>query len=120
MDQQIKFTTAPDGVSICFATSGEGPPLVKAGNWLSHLEFDLGSPVWSHMWDELSSDNFLVRYDQRGCGLSDWDVQDLSIEARVKDLESVVAAAGVDRFALLGISQGAPWPSNTRCVTRTK
>lgn len=108
LDQHLQFTTAPDGVSICFATSGKGPPLVKAGNWLSHLEFDLGSPVWGHMWDELSSDHFLVRYDQRGCGLSDWDVHDLSIEARVNDLESVVAAAGVGRFALLGISQGGP------------
>ena len=103
MEQQIQFATASDGVSICYATSGSGPPVVKAGNWLSHLEFDLGSPVWRHMWEELSRDHLLVRYDQRGCGLSDWDVQDLSYEARTKDLESVVAATGIGRFALLGM-----------------
>ncbi len=77
MEQQIQFTTASDGVSICYATSGSGPPVVKAGNWLSHLEFDIGSPVWRHMWEELSRDHLLVRYDQRGCGLSDWDAEDL-------------------------------------------
>ncbi len=108
MEQQIQFTTAPDGVSICYATSGSGPPVVKAGNWLTHLEFDIGSPVWRHMWDELSRDHLLVRYDQRGCGLSDWDAEDLSFDSWVSDLESVVAAAGLDRFALLGISQGGP------------
>lgn len=106
MEQQIRFTTAPDGVSICYATVGEGPPLVKAANWLSHLEYDWRSPVWQHWWEELSKDHLLVRYDQRGCGLSDWSVDDLSFEARVRDLEAVVDAQGLERFALLGISQG--------------
>ncbi len=107
-EQQIRFTTASDGVSICYATVGEGPPLVKAANWLSHLEFDWRSPVWRHWWQELSKDHQLVRYDQRGIGLSDWAVEDLSFDAQVNDLEIVVDALGLDRFPLLGISQGGP------------
>ena len=87
---------------------GEGPPLVKAANWLSHLEFDWRSPVWRHWLEELARDHLLVRYDERGCGLSDWTVEDFSFNAWVRDLESVVDALGLDRFALLGISQGGP------------
>ena len=105
--QQIRFCTGSDGVRIAYATSGRGPTLVKAANWLSHLEFDWESPVWSSLLDELSSAHTLVRYDERGCGLSDWNVEDLSFEAWVKDLETVVDAIGVDCFPLLGISQGA-------------
>lgn len=105
--QKIRFCTAHDGARIAFATSGSGPPLVKAGNWLSHLEFDVQSPVWGHLLETLSRDYCVVRYDQRGTGLSDWDVDDISFEAWVRDLETVVDAAGVDRFPLLGISQGA-------------
>ena len=81
--------------------------LLKAANWLSHLEVDWESPVWTHLLTELSHRHTLVRYDERGCGLSDWDVADLSFEAWVGDLETVVEATGVDRFPLLGISQGA-------------
>jgi pimeloyl-ACP methyl ester carboxylesterase/DNA-binding CsgD family transcriptional regulator len=105
--QQIRFCTSHDGARIAYATSGHGPPLVKAANWLSHLEFDWESPVWSHLLRELSSKHTLVRYDERGCGLSDWSVTDLSFESWVRDLETVVDAAGVERFPLLGISQGA-------------
>jgi pimeloyl-ACP methyl ester carboxylesterase/DNA-binding CsgD family transcriptional regulator len=105
--QQIRFCTGHDGVSIAYAKSGRGTPVVKAANWLSHLEFDLESPVWSHVMNALSRDHTLLRYDERGCGLSDWDVEDLSFESWVRDLETVVDAAGVERFALLGISQGA-------------
>jgi pimeloyl-ACP methyl ester carboxylesterase/DNA-binding CsgD family transcriptional regulator len=105
--QKIRFCTAHDGVRIAYATSGSGPPLVKAANWLSHLEFDLHSPVWGHLIETLSCDYGVVRYDQRGTGLSDWDVGDISFESWVRDLETVVDAAGVDRFPLLGISQGA-------------
>ena len=108
MEQQLRFTMGSDGVSICYATVGDGPPLVKTGNWLSHLEFDWRSPVWRHWWQELSKDHQLVRYDQRGCGLSDWAVEDFSLDARVNDLETVVDALGLDRFPLLGISQGGP------------
>lgn len=104
--QQIRFCESHDGVRIAYATSGTGPPLVKAANWLSHLEFDGVSPVWNHWLRELSRHNTLVRYDARGCGLSDRDV-DLLFEAWVRDLETVVEASGCHRFPLLGISQGA-------------
>jgi len=108
MEQQIRFCTTSDGVRIAYATAGEGPPLVKAANWLSHLEFDWRSPVWRHWLEELSRDHLLVRYDERGCGLSDWTVDDFSFEAWVRDLETVVDTLKLDRFALLGISQGGP------------
>jgi pimeloyl-ACP methyl ester carboxylesterase len=106
LEQQLGFTTAPDGVSICYATVGEGPPLVKAPNWFSHLEYDWRSPVWRHWWEELAQDHRLIRFDQRGIGLSDWNVEDMSFDARVSDLETVVDALGLERFALLGVSQG--------------
>ncbi len=106
MEQQIHFCTTPDNVQIAYATVGAGPPLVKAANWLSHLEFDWESPIWRHLLREFSRDHTFIRYDERGNGLSDWKVADLSFEAWVADLESVVNAAGVDRFPLLGISQG--------------
>lgn len=104
--QHIRFCICPDGVRIAYATVGQGPPLVKAANWLSHLEFEWQSPVWRHWLDHLSRNNTLIRYDMRGCGLSDWNVKDVSLEARVQDLETVVAALGLDRFPLLGISGG--------------
>jgi eukaryotic-like serine/threonine-protein kinase len=106
MEQQIHFCTTPDAVQIAYATVGVGPPIVKAANWLSHLEFDWQSPIWRHMLREFSRDHTFIRYDERGNGLSDWKVADLSFNAWVEDLESVVTAAGVDRFPLLGISQG--------------
>ena len=85
---------------------GSGPQLVKTGNWMTHLEFDFESPIWRHLYRELSRDHTLIRYDARGNGLSDRDVEDVSFETFVSDLETVVDAAGLDRFALLGISQG--------------
>jgi len=106
MEQQIKFCTTGDGVRIAYATVGHGPPLVKAANWLSHLEYDWDSPIWRHLLSDASRDHTFIRYDERGNGLSDLNVANLSFEAFVEDLESVVAAAGVDRFPLLGISQG--------------
>ena len=106
MEQQIRFCTAHDGVRLAYATSGSGPPLVKAANWLTHAEYDWESPVWRHWLREMSQRHTLVRYDERGCGLSDWEVEDFSFKAWVDDLETVVDAAGLDRFALLGISQG--------------
>lgn len=108
VEQAIRFCTSSDGVSIAYASVGSGPPLVKAANWLNHLEFDWQSPVWRHVFAELSRDHQLVRYDERGNGLSDWEVDDISFDAFVRDLEAVVDAAGLDRFALLGISQGCP------------
>jgi DNA-binding winged helix-turn-helix (wHTH) protein/pimeloyl-ACP methyl ester carboxylesterase len=106
LHQEIRFCTASDGVRIAYALAGRGPPLVKAANWLNHLEYDWQSPIWSDLLHELASRHQLIRYDERGNGLSDWDVDDISFEAFVRDLETVVEAAGLDRFALLGISQG--------------
>jgi pimeloyl-ACP methyl ester carboxylesterase len=104
--QRVEFCTAPDGTGLAYSSVGSGPPLVKTANWLNHLEFEWESPIWSHWIEELSREHTLVRYDERGNGLSDWKVADLSFEAFVQDLETVVDAAGVDRFDLLGISQG--------------
>ena len=106
LHQTIRFTRSVDEVRLAYAESGTGPPLVKAANWLSHLEFDWQSPVWRHWFGFFSSAHRLIRYDARGCGLSDWDVADLTLAAQVADLEAVVEAAHVDRFALIGISQG--------------
>jgi len=104
--QEIRFCRAQDGVRIAYATVGEGPVLVKAANWLSHLEVDWNSPVWSHFLAELCRHHRLVRYDERGTGLSDWKAEEMSFEAFVADLEAVVEAAGLGRFALIGVSQG--------------
>src|SRR2546430_1902871 len=104
--QRIRFCVTRDGARIAFATSGAGPPLVKVSNWLTHLEFDWQSPVWRHWLRELGRDNTLVRYDQRGCGLSDWAVADLSTDLWLDDLETVVDAAGLQRFSLFALSQG--------------
>jgi len=104
--QEIRFCKAPDGTRIAYASTGEGTPLVKAANWMSHLEFDWKSPFWRHLARELGRDFQLLRYDQRGSGLSDRDVNDYSLAACLSDLESVVDAAGPPRFALLGVSQG--------------
>src|SRR5258706_8659172 len=108
MEQQIHFCTTADGVRIAYATVGEGPPLVKAANWLNHLEFDWRSPIWRHLLQEFSSDHLLLRYDERGNGLSDWKVDNLTFEAFVQALEAVVEAGGWDLFPILGISQGGP------------
>jgi pimeloyl-ACP methyl ester carboxylesterase/DNA-binding winged helix-turn-helix (wHTH) protein len=105
--QEITFCRTADGVNLAVATSGDGLPLVKTANWLNHLEFDWQSPIWSPMLNMLSEKCRLVRYDERGTGLSDWQVEDISFEAFVRDLETVVDALGLERFALLGISQGA-------------
>jgi pimeloyl-ACP methyl ester carboxylesterase/DNA-binding CsgD family transcriptional regulator len=104
----VRYARATDGVRLAWAESGAGIPLVKAATWLTHLEYDLDSPVWRHWTDFLSSRFRYVRYDERGCGMSDWDIRDLTLERRVDDLEMVVDAAGVsDPFVLLGISHGA-------------
>jgi pimeloyl-ACP methyl ester carboxylesterase/DNA-binding winged helix-turn-helix (wHTH) protein len=106
LEQRILFCTAPDGVRLAYATSGAGPPLVKPANWMTHVEYDWESPVWRHWLRELSRERTLVRFDERGNGLSDREVDDLSFEAWVRDLETVVDALGLERFPLLGISQG--------------
>jgi DNA-binding winged helix-turn-helix (wHTH) protein/pimeloyl-ACP methyl ester carboxylesterase len=104
--QEIRYCTTSDGVRLAYATCGSGPPLVKASNWLTHLDFEWGSPIWRHWYTELSRHHRLVRYDERGNGMSQRDVESVSFDTWVRDLETVVDAAGLDRFPLLGISRG--------------
>lgn len=106
LKQEIHFCSASDGTTLAYSVTGNGPPLVKAANWLNHLDHDLGSPIWRHWIMRLTTIRSVWRYDERGNGLSDWNAP-LNFEAFVDDLESVVDAAGLDRFDLLGISQGA-------------
>jgi pimeloyl-ACP methyl ester carboxylesterase/DNA-binding winged helix-turn-helix (wHTH) protein len=106
--QRVAFCRSADGTRIAYATSGSGYPLVKAGHWLTHLEHDWNSPIWRPHLDRLNRQFRVVRYDQRGNGLSEWEVSDFSLERFVEDLEAVVDASGVERFALYGTSQGAP------------
>jgi pimeloyl-ACP methyl ester carboxylesterase/DNA-binding CsgD family transcriptional regulator len=107
MDQTIRFVTTDDGVKLAYASSGSGYPLLKTANWLNHLEFDWQSPVWRHWFSLLSAHHTLYRYDQRGSGLSDWVDTNLAFEWQVRDLELIADAARLERFALLGLSQGA-------------
>jgi pimeloyl-ACP methyl ester carboxylesterase/DNA-binding winged helix-turn-helix (wHTH) protein len=104
--QEIRYCTTSDGVRLAYATTGNGPPLVKASNWLTHLDFEWGSPIWRHWYTALSRHHRLIRYDERGNGMSQRDVPDVSFDTWVRDLETVVDAAGLDRFPLLGISRG--------------
>lgn len=106
--QRIQFCTTSDDVRLAYARSGEGPPLVKAAGWLTHLEREWDNPVWRHWLNELSAENTLFRYDPRGSGLSDRDVDGVDLEVWVHDLETVVDAAGLERFPLLGSCQGGP------------
>jgi pimeloyl-ACP methyl ester carboxylesterase len=106
--QELRFCCTADGTTIAYSTSGSGYPLVKAANWMSHIEYDYQSPVWRHWWTGLAERFRLIRYDERGCGLSDWDVQDMSLEAWVQDLEEVADTTAPKQFALLGMSQGVP------------
>lgn len=106
--QQVRFCRAADGTRIAYAVHGSGPPLVIATCWLSHLQFDWESPVWRHFLADVGEFATIIRFDERGHGLSDWDVEDFSLEARLSDLEAVVADAGFDRFALMAMSQGGP------------
>jgi pimeloyl-ACP methyl ester carboxylesterase/DNA-binding SARP family transcriptional activator len=108
--QRVSFCHTPDDVRLAYAVSGTGPPLVKASNWLTHLDHDWENPVWQPWWEALSARHTLVRYDERGSGLSDWDVDEdsFTLDAWVRDLETVVDALGLERFPLLGMSQGGP------------
>lgn len=106
--QIIRYVTTSDGVRLAWAQSGQGPSLVKAANWITHLEYDWESPVWRH-WIEFLSQHFaLIRYDERGNGLSQHDVEDVTETHWLPDLETVIDVARPEMpFALLGISQGA-------------
>lgn len=106
MKLKVDYCRASDGVRLAYATAGSGPQLVKIANWMNHVEYDWESSIMRHFYVALARDFTLLRYDARGNGLSDWDVKDLSLDAWVRDLESVVNAAKFDRFPLLGMSQG--------------
>ncbi len=105
-NQDVRFCISPDGVQLAYARTGSGPPVLKAPNWLNHLEYEWRSAVWGPFLAGLSEKNELIRFDQRGGGLSDWDVSDISEAAMLADMATVVQAAKLERFALLGVSQG--------------
>ena len=105
LEHRVSFTTSFDGTRIAFAIAGDGPPLVKVGNYMGHVEYDWDSPVWAHWLEELTRSHTLIYYDERGSGLSDWNAEDVSFEAWVRDLEAVVDAAGLQRFPLFAMSQ---------------
>jgi class 3 adenylate cyclase/pimeloyl-ACP methyl ester carboxylesterase len=104
--QQINYCRAFDGVRLAWSKVGSGPPLVKTANWMNHVEYDWDSSFLRHFFIGLARDFTLLRYDARGNGMSDWDVDEVSLDAWVSDIEAVVDAAGLDRFPLLGMSQG--------------
>src|SRR5829696_10309232 len=101
MPQQVQFCTATDGVRLAYAVHGAGPRLVRSPTWLTHLDFGWESPVWRHWLDALGDSYTVLRYDERGCGLSDRDVEDFSLETRIADLATVIDAAGFEDFTLL-------------------
>jgi DNA-binding SARP family transcriptional activator/pimeloyl-ACP methyl ester carboxylesterase len=104
----VRFSTTSDHVRIAYACVGDGPPLVWAAHWLSHLSFSWESPIWRHWTEEFAKDHAFVHYDERGSGLSDWTNAEFSLDACVRDLEAVVDALGLERFALIGSSKGGP------------
>jgi pimeloyl-ACP methyl ester carboxylesterase/DNA-binding CsgD family transcriptional regulator len=105
LEHRVSFTTSFDATRIAFAIAGDGPPLVKVANYMGHVEYDWDSPVWVHWLEELTRSHTLIYYDERGSGLSDWNAEDVSFEAWVRDLEAVVDAAGLRRFPLFAMSQ---------------
>jgi len=107
MTQTIRFCTSADGARLAYGVHGSGPPLVRVATWLTHLQYDWDSPLWHHWLEALAEGRTLLRYDERGSGVSDRDVARFSIDAWVEDLEAVVDAAGLERFSLLGLSNGA-------------
>ncbi len=106
--QQIRYCRTADGVRLAYVTVGQGPPLIKTANWLCHLEYEWQSPVWRHWLEGLARQHTLIRYDKRGCGLSDREVAEFALPAQVADLETVVDTLGLNRFPLLGLSGGGP------------
>ncbi len=106
LQQEIRYCRARDGVRLAYAKVGRGPPLVRAPTWLNHLEYDWQSPLWRHILRRFASEHTLIRADARGNGLSDWEVDEISFDLWVSDLETVIDAVGLPRFPLLGVSQG--------------
>lgn len=107
MSQQIRFCRSFDGTRIAYAKTGNGPPIVRSPHWLTHVEYEWESPLWRPWIDEMSRGYTYLRMDERACGLSDWEVKDISFETWVRDFEAVIDAAGMERFALFGASQGS-------------
>ena len=108
MRPEIRFCTSADGAKIAVGIHGKGPPLVRAGTWLTHVEYDATSPLSAHWGEELARRHRYIAYDGRGCGLSDRQVDELSLDVFVADLEAVVDGLGLERFPLFGLSMGAP------------
>lgn len=106
--QRVQFCRTSDGVTLAYSKTGRGSPLLKSANWLNHLEYEWGNPLWRHWIDEFSARHTLVRYDERCNGMSDWNAPALSFDLLVEDLLTVANAAGLERFDLLAISQGCP------------
>lgn len=107
LQQRVNFCRSADGTNLAWASTGSGIPILKAPNWLNHIEYEWTSPVWGDFLSEFSKLCNLVRFDQRGNGLSDWDVADISEDRMIDDMLAVADAAGLDRFGLFGISQGS-------------
>ena len=108
VDQEIRYCSSNDGTTIAYAKVGNGPPLIKAPNFMSSLEHDWRSPIWNHIYRFLGKDHTLIRFDQRGNGSSDWDTPNISFELFLEDMETVVNASKLDKFPLYGVSQGCP------------
>ncbi len=104
---EVQFFTASDGVRIAYTLGGSGPPIVRTIDWLNHLNFEWKNPFLRHWLSEIMRHNTLLRYDQRGTGLSDWDVKDFSYERSVRDFEELIEATGLDKFAMFGGCHGA-------------
>jgi pimeloyl-ACP methyl ester carboxylesterase/DNA-binding winged helix-turn-helix (wHTH) protein len=101
----VRFCSSADGVSIAHAEVGEGYPLMAVGSWMSHLEEDWSNPTWRHYISHLARDFKVIRYDQRGNGMSDWDNVDISFNKMVDDLKAVIDCYGYEKVALFGPSQ---------------
>jgi DNA-binding winged helix-turn-helix (wHTH) protein/pimeloyl-ACP methyl ester carboxylesterase len=107
LEQEIRFFPADDGSQIAYSVIGKGPVLVKAANWLNHLEYELSASLWQHWISAFASHHTYVRYDERGNGLSSWNTQDFSFNAWCNDLQKLTETLSLEKFSLFGISQGA-------------
>ncbi|NSY40292.1 alpha/beta fold hydrolase [Leisingera sp. ANG59] len=124
LQQRVKYCSSPDGTHLAYTTIGSGPPVLKAPNWINHIEYEWQSPVWGQFLTEFAGNCSLTRFDQRGNGLSDWEVEEISDDRMIDDMLAVADSAGLDRFALFGISQGAAFsmrfaaqhPERVKCV----
>ncbi len=124
LHQRVRFCTSADGVHLAYATIGEGAPVLKAPNWINHIEYEWQSPVWGAFLSEFAKQSCLTRFDQRGNGLSDWDVNEISQERMIDDMLAVADAVELEKFALFGISQGAAfsmrfaatYPERVKCL----